>query len=285
MPSNGEFRQNAEVVASLARAISGFLNPRVWWLTVAPFVMSAAIWGLILFAGWERANAWVRGFLAQWPALDGVERAIAFIGLGGLHMVFAPFLIIAVAIPLIVATILLLIGVTSMPAVIAHLGRRRFAHLDTLRGGSLLGSIGYGSWSTVIFLVLMIVTLPLWFVPPFLAIVPPVLWGWLTYRMMSYDALALHASADERRTLLRRHRVPLLVIGIACGLLGAIPAFLWATSIIAIVLFPVIALISVWLYVVIFVFSALWFGHYCLRALEALRAQTPPAATRVEPGL
>ncbi|WP_429499014.1 EI24 domain-containing protein [Robbsia andropogonis] len=281
MRSNGEFRQNTEVIASLARAISGFFNPRVWWLTVAPFVMSAAIWGLLLYAGWERATGWVRAFLAQWPVLDGVERAIAFIGLGGLHLVFAPFLVVAVAIPLIVVTILLLIGVTSMPAVIAHLSRRRFAHLDALHGGSLLGSIGYGTWSTLIFVVLMIVTLPLWFVPPFMAIVRPALWGWLTYRMMSYDALALHASADERRSLLRRHRTPLLAIGIVCGLLGAVPALLFATSAITIVLFPVIALISVWLYVVIFVFSALWFGHYCLRALEALREETPPPVRQV----
>ena len=30
-------------------------------------------------------------------------------------------------------------------------------------------------------------------------------------------------------------------------------------------------------YVLIFIFSALWFGHFCLRALTRLRAEAPPA--------
>ncbi len=31
-------------------------------------------------------------------------------------------------------------------------------------------------------------------------------WGWLTYRVMTYDALAEHATAEERKTLMKRHR-------------------------------------------------------------------------------
>jgi hypothetical protein len=30
---------------------------------------------------------------------------------------------------------------------------------------------------------------------------------------------------------------------------------------------------TLWLYVLIFIFSALWFGHFCLRALADLRAE------------
>ena len=33
-----------------------------------------------------------------------------------------------------------------------------------------------------------------------------VIWGWLTYRVFSFDALADHASAEERRLLMVRHR-------------------------------------------------------------------------------
>ena len=75
--------------------------------------------------------------------------------------------------------------------------------------------------------------------------------------------------------IIRQHRWPLLGIGVVTGLLSALPTMIWATSLIAIVLFPVIVVISVWLYAVIFVFSALWFTHYCLAALDALRAQGP----------
>jgi len=40
-----------------------------------------------------------------------------------------------------------------------------------------------------------------------------------------------------------------------------------------IVLFPLVALAAIWLYVVIFIFSALWFGYFCLDALDRLRRE------------
>ena len=42
-------------------------------------------------------------------------------------------------------------------------------------------------------------SLPLWLIPPLVLVVPPLIWGWLTYRVFSFDVLSLHASRDERR--------------------------------------------------------------------------------------
>ncbi len=77
---------------------------------------------------------------------------------------------------------------------------------------SLSDTFGFSSLHAVIapFLVVMtvpliVVTLSLWLIPPFFALIPPLLWGWLTYRVMTYDALA-HASADERRIIVREAR-------------------------------------------------------------------------------
>ncbi|MGI4982316.1 MAG: EI24 domain-containing protein [Janthinobacterium lividum] len=260
------------LLRSLARALAGMLHPRVWWLTAAPFIMSALLWGLLFWYGWEGAVAQIQHWLGQWPALGAIESAIAFIGLSGLHVVFAPFLVVALAIPLIIATILVVIGATSMPSIVSHLGRRRYAALTPRHGGGLVGSVVHSVAVTAVFLVLMVLSAPLWLIPPFFAILPPVLWGWLTYRVMSYDALAEHATPDERRRLMRQHRWPLVAIGIVTGLLGAVPAMVWASSLIAIVLFPIVAVISIWLYVLIFVFSGLWFTHYCLDALSVMRA-------------
>jgi hypothetical protein len=138
-------------------------------------------------------------------------------------------------------------------------------------------------WTTLLCLVLLIVTLPLWLVPPFFALIPPLLWGWLTYRVMSYDALALHASRDERRALVRRFRLPLLLIGIASGLLGSLPTLLWATSVWLIVLFPVITAMTIWIYAFILVFSGLWFGYYCLRALQRMRTEAHGGVRQTAP--
>jgi len=37
-------------------------------------------------------------------------------------------------------------------------------------------------------------------------------------------------------------------------------------------LFPLLAALAIWLYLLVFVFSGLWFQHYCLDALARLRS-------------
>ena len=103
------------------------------------------------------------------------------------------------------------------------------------------------------------------------AILPPLLWGWLTMRLMSYDVLALHASAEERDALIAEHRWRLLGMGIISGMLGAVPTFFWATSAMAMIFFPIVSFFALWIYSLVFIFSALWFAHYLLNALRDYR--------------
>ena len=84
---------------------------------------------------------------------------------------------------------------------------------------------------------------------------------------MAYDALSEHASAQECRMLLQAHRWPLLLIGTLTGLLGAAPTLLWLGGVFSVVFFPFLAGGAIWLYVLVFVFTGLWFEHYCLSAL------------------
>ncbi len=130
--------------------------------------------------------------------------------------------------------------------------------------------------ASVLALVALVFTFPLWFVPFFAVLGPPIIWGWLTYRVMTFDTLADLASPDERQALLRQHRVPLLLMGVACGYLGAAPAALWALGALTLVLAPLVLVASVWLYTLVFVFSSLWFAHYLLAALATLRATPLP---------
>jgi len=90
-------------------------------------------------------------------------------------------------------------------------------------------------------------------------------------RLMSYDVLAGHASSAERDTLIKQYRWSLLVMGVACGMLGALPTFFWATSVLALVLFPIVSFVALWIYSLIFVFAGLWFAHFLLEALQNLR--------------
>lgn len=262
-----------DLLRSFGRALASALHPRMLWLTLMPFFAATLGWGVILWFSWQALIGATRTWLEGWSFTLTLYRLFDWLGFSALHAAIAPFIVIAIAIPLIVVTVLLLIATLSMPSVIRFLSARHFPGLEMRRGGTWYGSLGQALWTTVVCLLLLVVTLPLWLVPPFFALIPPLLWGWLTYRVMSYDALALHASADERRALVRRLRLPLLLIGIASGLLGSLPTLLWASSVWLIVLFPVITAITIWIYAFILVFSALWFGYYCLRALQRQRAQ------------
>jgi hypothetical protein len=137
----------------------------------------------------------------------------------------------------------------------------------------MLGSLGVNLSAIVVFAVLWLVSLPLYALPPLALVAQALLWGWLTAKVMSYDALAAHASVEERRELMRRYRWPLLAIGTLSGLAGALPGVAWiGGALISVVLFPVLAVVSIWLYIVIFIFTGLWFQYYCLEALARMRA-------------
>ena len=117
----------------------------------------------------------------------------------------------------------------------------------------------------------LVLSIPLWLVPPLILILPPLIWGWLTYRVMSYDALVDHASSEERRQIFKQHRGSLLAIGIVSGYLGAAPSIIWASGAMFVALAPVLVPVAIWIYTLVFAFSSLWFAHYTLEALDQLR--------------
>ncbi len=137
----------------------------------------------------------------------------------------------------------------------------------------------------MVFVVLWLITIPLSAIPPLGFIIQPALWGWLTYRVIAYDALSEHADAQELRDLLRIHRWPLLIIGAITGAMGAAPTLLWLGGALFVVLFPVLAGVSIWLYVLVFIFTGLWFQHYCLEALARYRAAGLGGALHTQPQL
>jgi hypothetical protein len=157
-----------------------------------------------------------------------------------------------------------------------------YSGIEALGKGGMIGSFFYTIWSAFICLALIMLTLPVWWVPPLVAILPPLLWGWLTMRLMSYDVLLKHATTDERDILLERYRWELLGMGVVAGMLGAVPTFFWATSALALVLFPFVSFVALWVYSIIFVFAALWFAHFLLGALKELRATEESKTPKVE---
>lgn len=266
-----------DILRSFGRAVASQFHPRMLMLTAIPFVLATVLWGGLIWWGWDPIMGAARTLLEGSIFTSWIYSMLDWLGLQSLRSVVAPLFVLTLAIPLVIASMLIFISLFSVPAVVKHL-ERSYPDLHKARGGSIAGSVFQALGNTLVFLLLIIVTMPLWLIPPFFALIPPVLWGWLTYRVMTYDALSEHATAEERKTLMRRHRTPLLIIGVAVGLLGSAPTLLWVWSAVIIFLFPVVLAGTLWLYMLIFIFSALWFGHFCLRALTDLRAERAAAA-------
>ena len=258
---------------SFWRAAAYCVHPRVILLSLLPLVLMAGLALGIGYFFWVPAIDAVRGSFESWAILKTMIGWLEGWGLTNLKTVLAPMVVVFLSTPVIVVLSLLLVAAFMTPAMVSLVANRRFPLLERRHGGSFFGS-GFGAlWATIAALVALLLSIPLWFVPPLVLILPPLIWGWLTYRVMTYDVLAEHASADERRELVRRHRKTLLGMGVLTGYLGAAPSIVWASGAIAIVFAPVLVPVAIWIYTLVFAFSALWFAHFALAALQALRRE------------
>jgi hypothetical protein len=221
----------------------------------------------------------VRATLESWQILDGLFAWLDSVGAAGFRGVIAPLIVVALAVPVIVVLTLFIVAVAMTPAIVSLVARRRFPQLERLRGGGFWSSVAVSVGCTIVALVALALSVPLWLVPPLVLVLPPLIWGWLTYRVLGFDVLAEHADGDERRAILREHRWPMLVMGIITGYLGAAPSLVWAFSALTLVFAPLLIIVAVWLYTLVFAFSALWFTHYALAALQGLRLREA-ASTR-----
>ncbi len=261
---------------SFWRAVAYCLHPRVIALSVLPLLIGVALSLGLGWLYWESAVAAMRAMLESWSLVDAGLKWVESVAGASFRSVLAPLLVVLLAAPVIVVVSVLLVAVLMVPAIVNLVAERRYPLLQRKHGAGVLASFAFSLGCTVLATVVMVVSLPLWFVPPLVLVLPPLIWGWLTYRVMSFDAMADHASADERHELMRRHRLPLLGIGVVSGYLGAAPSLLWALSAVTVIFAPFVIALSVWLYTLVFAFSALWFAHYLLAALAAIRAAQPP---------
>ncbi len=262
-----------KLLDSFWRAAMYCLHPRVVALSVLPLVIMVVLSLGLGYFFWEDALSAVRSNLESYALINRMAGWLEGLGLGSLRLVLAPALVLFLAIPVIVIACLLFVAIFMTPAMVALVAERRFPLLERKKGGSLLASLVWSLGSTVLAVIALLVSIPLWLIPPLILILPPLIWGWLTYRVMSYDSLVDHASREERRQIFKENRVSLLGIGVISGYLGAAPSLIWASGAMFVAMAPVLVPLAIWIYTLVFAFSSLWFSHYTLAALEQLRKE------------
>jgi hypothetical protein len=272
-----------QVFKSFGLALIGTMHPRMLWLSFRPFLIVSVLWGCLIWLTWTPALEALSIFLTTSIFTSWIQDGLIWAGFENARAWIAPLFFVMLIIPLITISLLVFIAFSTVPAIVNIVAKQSpYQDLVCKKGGGFFGSLFYTLWSALICLALVMLTLPVWWIPPLVAVLPPLLWGWLTMRLMSYDVLAKHASSEERDILLEKYRWSLLTMGIISGLLGAVPTFFWATSALALILFPIVSFVALWIYSLIFVFAALWFSHFLLDVLKELRHEELNKSLTVE---
>lgn len=230
-----------EVLQALARSLRTLTWPRVWVYLLAPAVVSLVVWSVLALFVLDHLVAafleqppltWLSGWGALWLA-----HLLAFVG--GWAVLLAAAMLSSI----------LLAAVFVMPLLLRQVAARAYPDLAALGRDSTVASTWNSVAAALLFALGWLFSLPLWLVPGAGMVLPVFLLAWLNRRTFAYDALAVHASDDERRLLLERQRVPLLGLGAIAALLAHV---------------PLLGLLAPTL-------AALAYIHFCLEALRSLR--------------
>jgi hypothetical protein len=265
------------MVDSFWRAVAYCFHPKVIMLSLVPLILMGVIVMGLGALYWDAALQSVRVWMDASSTWDWALIWLERVGLLSLKAVVPPLLIIVAVTPFVVVMSLLAVSFMMTPALVNLVAERRFEHLERKRGGSVFHGVAWTLLSLVLAIGALLLTLPLWWLPPLAVLLPALIWGWLTYRVMTYDVLSEHASRNERSELMRRYRFQLLIMGVITGLMGAAPTLVWASGALFVAAFVVLIPIAVWIYTLVFIFSALWFVHFLLNALAEFRDE--PTAT------
>lgn len=135
-----------------------------------------------------------------------------------------------------------------MPALIKLVADRNYPELMRENGGGVTGSVVNALLASGVFIVIWIVTLPLWaigigFVVPFVAA------AFMNQQLFRYDALSEHANKQEIKTVVALNKYALWILGLLTGLMQFVPVLNFFAPI----------------------FTALAFIHFGLHQLKFLR--------------
>lgn len=236
---------------AFGRAFFSQFHPAMLAALLLPFAIALLGAALLLWFFWTPLTAWMDQQASSWGLFNTIDGWLVAIGLFSIKLWLVPLMAAGLLLPMAGILGLVIAAVFIMPLVLRHLERRAYRGLGRQgRHATLLGSWN-AAWVGLLFVLGWLFTMPLWLLPPMALILPVFWWAFAINRMLRVDAMVEHASPAERRLLWRRHNRQLWLLAGCLSLLNLIPLF--------------------WL--IMPVFSALVYAHFCLEAIRLLRAE------------
>ncbi len=204
-----------EVLRAAVRAMRDLGRGAILWQALWPPLVSLFLWGIVAWYAWLPLSGWLIDRLPAWPWLDWLGPWLVH---AALALVFAP---------LIYVTALVLISAFALPKMMAIVAASDYAKLSRRNtpAAALWGSIANAVGSGALYVAGWLVCLPLLLVPGGLLVLPIAWSAWLNQRTFRFDALAEHATADERTRLVREERGRFWLAGLVSALAAYVPVF------------------------------------------------------------
>lgn len=229
------------VIKAIANAFRDLIRFKIAWIIIWPVLVATSFWLLVGYMFGDSFSQFTHQALGEW--LKNVEPDwIATSIQSVLHVVLLVLLIIV--------TTLLITAIFVMPALINLVAKRSYPELKRMHGGDVIGSVVNALLASGIFILIWIVTLPLWTVGAGL-LVPFVAVAFMNQQLFRYDALSEHANKQEIKTICAENRYSLWSLGLLTGFIQFVPILNFVAPI----------------------FTALAFIHFGLEHLKRLRSE------------
>lgn len=240
----------ARILKALKQGLESCLDMRILLLLFVPFFLAVVIAAILFFSfgvlwvnslsiGLEQ-TAWVQFMVEKWQIGQTVSSISYLVTL---------LLVILLILPLAYLLAVVLVSLALMPVILRILEKNQYPNLEKKYGGTLAGNIWNTLKTSLLYLFLLVVSLPLWLFPGFAIVVPVALGAYLNKKLFVYDVLEEYASKEERGQIETQHQNTLYGLGAILGFLNYLPLT----------------------FVVMPVYAGLVYSHFCLNALNELR--------------
>lgn len=234
------------IFKATASAFRDLIRFKIAWIIIWPILVSTLLWLIIGFIFQDSSSELILLVLNE----IGIGEWLQNMESGWITSVIQSLIHIIVFIPLVMITTLLITTIFVMPALIKLVANRYYPELKCEYGGTVSGSIINAILASGIFILIWVITAPLWAIGAGI-IIPFVAAAFMNQQLFRYDALSEHASKQEIKIICASNRYSLWGLGLLTGLFQFV---------------PILNLLAP-------IFTALAFIHFGLEHLRLLRAE------------
>ncbi|MDR1462677.1 MAG: EI24 domain-containing protein [Azoarcus sp.] len=210
------------IFTALGRSMRSMLRFDVFGHLIWPGIVSALLWLAVAVLSWttlvSSGMRWVEGL--GWGIGDQISASTM---LAAIVFFLIKFALVCAFVPLFYVTSLALVALVALPMMLDRVAQRDYADLEQRHGGSNLGSVANTVAALLWFMLVFVLSLPLWLIPGVSLAAPVLAVGWLNQRIFGYDALMRHADRDEFVRLREELRPSLFLLGGTSVLLAYVP--------------------------------------------------------------